>query len=326
MSSRHFPSVFCVLSAAFGCANAGAAEVPLHRDTVVRFATVEEGVAALTKRDGFIESLSRFDLQSRLRTDQAVSRDDLLKFIANQVIAWDEQDVKQLTSVIESIRERLKNLHVPLPETVLLVHTTGKEEGEAAYCRGNAIVLPAKVLQRTRGSLERLLIHELFHVVSSHNAELRQQLYNIVGFRLTDEIELPESLRHRKITNPDAPLVNCYIELDNAGERVKAAPILYSSVEQYDAQQGGTFFRFLRFRLMVLEEKDGQLQAAERDGEPVLFDPKVVDSFFDQIGRNTKYIIHPDEILADNFIHLVMKSNDLETPRIVEQMGKLFGM
>ena len=34
-------------------------------------------------------------------------------------------------------------------------------------------------------------------------------------------------------------------------------------------------------------------------GEPVLLDPANVPDFHEQIGRNTKYIIHPEEVLAD---------------------------
>jgi hypothetical protein len=42
------------------------APVPLVGETVVMFATREEGIAVLTARDGFAEQLSKFDLQSRL--------------------------------------------------------------------------------------------------------------------------------------------------------------------------------------------------------------------------------------------------------------------
>ena len=34
--------------------------------------------------------------------------------------------------------------------------------------------------------------------------------------------------------------------------------------------------------------------------------PEKEPAFLDKIGKNTNYIIHPDEILADNFVRLVM--------------------
>jgi hypothetical protein len=42
-----------------------------------------------------------------------------------------------------------------------------------------------------------------------------------------------------------------------------------------------------------------------------------------QIGANTKYVIHPEEILADNFVFLVDGRIDLPTPRVVEAMGRI---
>ena len=42
-----------------------------------------------------------------------------------------------------------------------------------------------------------------------------------------------------------------------------------------------------------------------------------------QIGDNTKYIIHPEEILADNFVFLLDGRIDLPTPRVVEAMGNV---
>ena len=57
-----------------------------------------------------------------------------------------------------------------------------------------------------------------------------------------------------------------------------------------------------------------------RDGEPVLLEPRNVPTFFDKIGRNTGYIIHPEEILAENFVLLVNNKTDVPTPRILREM------
>jgi hypothetical protein len=57
-----------------------------------------------------------------------------------------------------------------------------------------------------------------------------------------------------------------------------------------------------------------------RDGAAVLHEPKRLDDYFTRIGRNTGYIIHPDEILADNFVHLVFGKEGLDAPRIIDQM------
>jgi hypothetical protein len=52
----------------------------------------------------------------------------------------------------------------------------------------------------------------------------------------------------------------------------------------------------------------------------VVINPREEQAFLDKIGKNTNYIIHPDEIMADNFVRLVMADKDVPTPQIIEQM------
>ena len=61
-------------------------------------------------------------------------------------------------------------------------------------------------------------------------------------------------------------------------------------------------------------------QPASSGDNPILLEPQQTASFMEQIGKNTGYIIHPDEILADNFIQLVKENKKLPSPKIVEQM------
>ena len=42
-----------------------------------------------------------------------------------------------------------------------------------------------------------------------------------------------------------------------------------------------------------------------------------------QIGRNTRYIIHPEEILADNFVLLVRGERKVRTPRIIDDLQRV---
>jgi hypothetical protein len=48
-----------------------------------------------------------------------------------------------------------------------------------------------------------------------------------------------------------------------------------------------------------------------------LLDPQATPAYFDRIGRNTKYIIHPDEILADNFTLLVFGVDKPTSPAVL---------
>lgn len=291
---------------------------PLTDTTVLSFASVEEGQAALGSTDRFIKALSKFDRQARLRsTRDDITNEEVMQLAASHVLPWQPEQITKFTKVIASMREKLSGYKLPLPETILLIQTSGEEEGNAAYTRENAIIFPKRYVEGK--NVERILIHELFHVLSSQNAKLRHKLYAIIGFKPCPNVAMPASKRDLKLTNPDGPNLDSYIELDVDGEKSKAVPVLFAN-KKY---AGGNFFQYLTFKLMVVENEGDTWTAVEEDGEPILIDPKSNESFHRQIGANTSYIIHPDEVLASNFEHFVLDTKDLKTPAIIEEMRAL---
>ncbi len=206
------------------------ADVPLG-GTQVHFASQSEGRQILTVKDEFIERLSPFDRAARMKTDKAVSEGDLLKFIGSNVVEWTKEETKTVQAAIEAIQPLLRDLPLSLPPTVQLIQTTGAEEGNAAYTRGTSIVLPKSELGKSQKDLQKLICHELFHILSRRNPELRERLYGIIGFTKCNEIKLPPELERRKLTNPDAPRNDHFIRLEIEGRESLAVPIIYSSVE-----------------------------------------------------------------------------------------------
>lgn len=300
-----------------------AADVELGEHTVLRFADVREGIEAITVRDDYIRQMSPFDRQVRLKTDRAVSEDELIDFISQHVRPWSGEEIAKLLPRLTALAKKLKPWKLALPPVVLLVKTDGREEGGAAYCRGAAIVLPQNMVDGKIEQLDRVLAHEVFHVLSNQNPTLRDELYQIIGFKPCNEVALPPSLAARKITNPDAPVNNHYITVTQGGRQIDLLPILLSKSEHYDVARNESLFRYLSFKLMQLANDNGIRRPALQDGKPVLYDPPSVPGFGEQIGRNTTYIIHPEEVLADNFVFLVNGRIDLPTQRIVEAMGRV---
>jgi hypothetical protein len=299
-----------------------------HGGTMIEFASIERAAQILGKSDRYSSALSRFDLQARLKTNQEVTERDFLAFAALQASDWPPEDVARVRAALARLLPKMADLAPIFPAKVWIVQTTGQEEGDAAYCRGPAIVLPHRHVRRDDVDLERLLAHELFHVASSQDAELRARLYAVIGFEMCDPVEVPASLAGRKLTNPDGPLLDCTIAIEHEGRPLSLAPLLYASAENYDATRGGTIFDYLTFRLLEVEPAPGAeggatWRAVERDGRPSLYDPAKLTDFHRKIGRNTEYIIHPDEILADNFSLLVLKSEKLPSPEIVAKMREI---
>jgi hypothetical protein len=203
-----------------------------------------------------------------------------------------------------------------------MILTTGGEEASAAYTRANAVVLPRAKLSQSPAALRKLICHELFHVLSRENAQLREALYATIGFVACEEIELPGDLGPRRITNPDAPRNDHCIRVDVDGKVVWAVPILYAKTGKYDVARGGEFFDYLTFECLLVE-RDGdspRVRIKFSDGRPVLVGVGQLSRFYEQIGRNTRYIIHPEEILADNFALLVLDERKVPSPEILDKL------
>ena len=290
----------------------------------VPFASVEMGRAILTNRDEFIAALSPFDRAARMKTDQGVAESEFLEFLGRNVLAWSSEETNRMTGVLKAVKEKLAAWDLPVPPNVWLIKTSGREEGNASYTRQNAVILPEQKIRKPLPDLEDTIIHELFHIVSRAKPDLRKQLYRIIGFSPINTVEYPEELRQRKITNPDGVQNGWLINVTNQNQTLPTIAVLYASTSQYDIKKGGEFFDYLVFHLMVLKKDNASWQPKLVGGHPLLLEPRQVSGFFEQVGNNTDYIIHPDEILASNFVRMVNGETNLPTPGIVSEMKKLF--
>ena len=299
--------------------------VPLTQDAALIFASEHQGQELLGRHDAYTEAQSALERQIRLQSDDPVSSEAFLKHVQRQVLPWEDDERQRHITAATTLAEKMKGLKIPLPKEVLLIRTTGKDESGAAYTRSEGIVLPRRRMALKPASLERLLAHELFHVISRNDPSLRRRLYAVIGFQPCNPIEFPESLVEQKITNPDAPTIDYFITIKHEGDEVDVVPILLTDRAEFDPRRT-KLFDYLQFRLMAVERAGERWQPKlDEEGEPVLIDGRNNASYREQIGDNTQYIIHPDEILADNFVHLLMQTKDLKSPEIVKQMGEIFG-
>jgi hypothetical protein len=298
------------------------AQITLGDGVTVSFAPVAEGKRLLTSRDDFVERMSPFDRAARLKTDKDVSERKYLEFVGQNVLEWNEAEKQKINSAFKGIQKTLKAMALPFPEKILIIKTTGKEEGGAAYTRTNAIVLTPANLKAPPAVIQKTICHELFHIMSRANPDLRDKLYAAIGFAKCNEVAFPPDIKSRKITNPDAPKNDHCIRVKVAGKEQWAIPILFSSSEKYDLDRGGEFFNYLQFRFLLVERpNDGPtVRSMVEDQKPKLVELNQVSGFYEQVGKNTGYIIHPEEILADNFALLVLGQPNLPSPRVVEKI------
>lgn len=278
----------------------------------ISFASVDEGRAILMTRDDFVSRLSPFDRSARLKTVRDVSEREYLAFVGKNVLEWTPDEKAAVQSAWNSLIPKLGDFSLPFPKTIVFIKTTGDEEGHAEYTRGNAIILPQDALAPVKGnSLRGLIAHESFHVLSRNAAGLRDRLYRVIGFQPCGEILFPPSLASRKITNPDAPQNDHCIHVRAA---VWVVPILFSKTDRYDPNRGGEFFDYLEFKFLVVQKSDSH--ATYDPSKLILLDANQLQGFYEQVGRNTEYIVHPEEILADNFEFLLIGKPNLPSPEI----------
>jgi len=286
------------------------------------FASVAEGRSVLTTKDDFVERMSPFDRAARLKTDREVSEAQYLAFVASAVREWGPPEKKKVTRLFRDIRPRVRQLGLPLPDQIHFIKTSGDEEGEAAYTRQNAIILPANMITESDDKLRQIIAHELFHVSSRQNPSLSEKLYGIIGFHHGGEVVIPPVLAPRKITNPDAPRNNFFINLTIGSEKVSGIPVLLSTSEKYDVARGGQFFDYLEMKFLLVKPNGhtGPPEVLSDAHGPRAVGKSEVAGFYEQIGKNTDYIIHPEEILADNFALLVVGARNLPSPLILQRM------
>ena len=307
------------LSLAIAClffSQAAIADIELRPGSKAHFAHAAEGAAILGQKDEFIQRLSPFDRAARMKTADPVSEETFLAFVRSNVTNWSEPEQARVEAAVVRLKPTLEKLTIALPKTVFIVKTTGAEEGGAFYTRDSAIILPQKQMEEASAELlARTIAHELFHIISRTAPKLREQLYQAIGFKHVGEVELPARLRSRKITNPDAPLNNHGIRLRSGETEVWAVPVLLSKSENYDPARGGEFFNYLQLQFLIAEKFPGP--------QPQLVDPSALSGFFEQVGRNTDYIIHPEEILAENFALLVTGATNLPSPEVIDKIRRV---
>jgi hypothetical protein len=284
------------------------------------FDTPEQGAKLLGTEDEYTKRMTALDIAAHLKTDRTVSEQDYLQFAAAQTEAWSEHDKQAIGEMLSDFTSVLNTLPVPFTAEVALIRTTGAEEADAAYTRGDAIVLPDAMLS-DRSGLRWLVAHELFHVVSRQNPALRDELYAAIGFAKADgDIAVPASVAAHILANPDTPDDTHFIRVQEGGQAVCAVPRFLYTIDRYDPQRGGPFFTYSELQFAVTREIPS---AGAVPPDYSLVKPEQLSGLYEQIGRNTDYIIHPDEILAENFA-MLLTGGSARSPEVLERMRAAF--
>ena len=225
----------------------------------------------------------------------------------------------------QKLQNQLVKFKLKWPNHIFLIKTDGSEEANACYVRSrNTIVFSQNYVDRIVEQSEyAVLFNKLWHLISRNNPNLAQKMYQRLGFKLIRGFKVPDFITAHQITNPNMVDFNVVMQLeDESIGYLNVIPVWYYSMDEIP--EGTSFFQFYVAELMVVEEIEPGSNCwqprTDHYGELEFISPKDCQSFWDQVGENTNFVNHPEAILAENFVELMLnpRPEELPTPELVE--------
>ncbi len=290
----------------------------------VVFATIEEGRRYARIKDDYSQRTGALERQLKVRTKRELNEAQYLEELAADVREWSDKERAFVTRALESLREPLGRMPLPLPIQVTLVQMDGRVYGNrVAYTRGNEIYFPGGMVDGSGpiDGFRSLLAHELFHVASRQDRTWREAMYAIVGFQPVPEVAIPAALQARKITNPDAPRLDSAIRLTVANRGpVWVVPLMQSKIGDIGNEPPLSFLSVMDLQWLEVGRGDALPKRIALSDPPILHETdQVLTGLLERIGHNTKYIVHAEEILASNFAQMIL-AIDPPSPEIHARM------
>lgn len=280
-------------------------------NVTIQVADSTDAAGFVTQKDDYTASFSTFDVQGRFRDTKNHTEAEYLAMAGKQMRSWTAAEQEKIKTSFEEIATALDkgNMKVDLPDTVLFIKSTCMEEfGAGGYTRKNAIII-----NKDEGVSTGLVAHELFHVLSRHNPTLRDRLYENIGFKPCNRIDVSKAMKGLNITNPDCPVISHYVTVD--GEDMV---LVLHSKKPYN---GGSVFEddYIDISLLVVAGDDKNKKPLIKDGKAVTYKLEEKLQLFSIIGSNTSYVLHPEEVCAEHFSALVT-GKEVNEPEYLEKM------
>ena len=285
-----------------------------------RFADADEAAELLLSNRGYYEGLTQNDLNYRMQTLDA-RLEDLEAFAAGQTQDWTDVEKAAIDDAVAQIITTCAGRGYQLPDTdgIVFAKTTMREECDAgAYTHGTQIYLGAQMLglagtqdSDLRTYFRWIVAHELFHCLTRNHPDFRHDMYALLGFTVEDAdyVFAPE-VQERIISNPDVGHHNSHAAFDIDGE-MKECVVVFTT-KPFE-KPGDSFFDEMVTGLVPIDDLS------------VMYTSDEAANFWDVFGRNTDYVIDPEETLADNFAYTLIYGPDREyaTPELIQAIDAI---
>ena len=281
-----------------------------------RFADAEEAAELLLSNRNYYDNLSQNDLNFRMQKLDATLT-ELEALAAQQTLNWTDEEKAAVDTAMAAIEKVCSERGYTLPVTagIIFAKTTMHEECDAgAYTHGTQIYLGERLLRTGLSEepealtfFQETVAHELFHCLTRNHPDFRADMYSILGFTVVEEdYNFAPEIKDIIISNPDVGHHNSFASFEINGE-MKDCTVIFTTSKPFE-QPGDNFFAGMVTGLVPIDDLS------------VMYTSEDAANFWDVFGKNTGYVIDPEETMADNFAYTIIygMEREYETPEIIE--------
>ena len=266
-----------------------------------RYASAEEGKELLLSNTDYYSKFTQNDVEFRLKKTGA-TLDELLQASAEEIRDYSLIEKYFIDHEIAKMALKLMWKSYKLPETdkiVFIKSDMSVEMGNSGYTHSTQIYLSSgfvtayallRIIPGFSKFFDELLWHEYFHCLSRCNPEFRARMYSLIHFTVADsDFELPPSVLERYLSNPDVEHHDSYATFIIDGQETDCYTVWITTADYAQAQSEG--------------DSDTIVALVPIDGSDTYYTKEQASNFDDVFGTNTRYVIDPEECMADNFAY-----------------------
>ena len=282
-----------------------------------RFVDANEAAELLLSNRNYHENMNQEDLNFRMQKLDA-TLEELEAMVAGETRDYTDAEKVAVDEAMAAIDATCAERGYALPATegIVFAKTTMREECDAAaYTHGTQIYLGERLLAKglsedpkDQAIFRQIVAHELFHCLTRNHPDFRRDMYGILGFTVVDEdYDFAPAIRERIISNPDVGHHNSYAAFEINGE-MKNCAVVFTASRPFE-KPGDNFFDVMVTGLVPIDDLS------------TMYTSKDAANFREVFGRNTDYVIDPEETLADNFAYTLaypLDGRDYASPEIIK--------
>ncbi|WFD11473.1 hypothetical protein [Tepidibacter hydrothermalis] len=258
----------------------------------------QEAFNEITKKDDFIQAVNIFEMMMKMSSHSEVTMHQYIKHLGTTVQEWEVYEKNKLEFILDlcnaAIEKKMSNIHLKIN----LAKTDGRDEYNSAYTRGNTIYLPPNKIKYETNRLVRLILHEIFHIITRTNRMLKKSIYSLIGYELINPIELSKKLDILYLVNPDCPFIDSFRVVRRNGVKCNVSPIITLNKNLSEIDTSVDIFKSIELKYIEIIEEAGVYSSGS-----ILYDITELN-----VEENEKAFLlnQPEEILAEEFVSFIL--------------------